>query len=312
VAERTPLVEFPQNGPEVERRIFLKLESLQPMGAFKMRGAYNKIAALPEEARRRGVITYSSGNHAQAVAWAARQFGIRAVIVMPRNSPLVKQRNTAALGAEIVLVGPASSERQGRAEELAAQHGYVMVPPFNDEHVIAGQATLALEILEDLPDTETVLAPVSGGGLLSGVAAALKLSRPEVKVIGVEPELAADAGESFRSGKIVRWAAEDTARTIADGLRTQAVGEIPFQHIRAYVDDMITVTEDDILEAMRRLVWRSHVVVEPSGAVAVAALLFHADRLPRSRNNVAVVSGGNVEPELLLAILAQPARAAAQ
>jgi threonine dehydratase len=310
VAPRTPLVEFPQNGPQVGRHIYLKLESLQPMGAFKLRGAYNKIAALPEEVRRRGVITYSSGNHAQAVAWAARAFGIRAVIVMPRSSPPVKQKNTAALGAEIVLVGPASSERQARAEELAAEHSYVMVPPFNDEDVIAGQATLALEILEDLPQAELVLAPVSGGGLLSGVATAIKLSRPEVKVVGVEPELAADAGVSFRTGRIVRWPAEDTSRTIADGLRTQAVGEIPFEHIRAYVDDMVTVSEDEIREAMRRLLWRAHVVAEPSGAVALAALLFHPERLPAARHAVAVVSGGNVEPEVLLSILAQPATVA--
>lgn len=226
-----------------------------------------------------------------------------AVIVMPRTSPAVKRQNVAALGGEVVLVGPASSERQQRAEELAAERGYIMVPPFNDEDIIAGQGTISLELLEDLPQVETVLAPISGGGLLSGVAAALKLTRPAVKVIGVEPELAADANQSFRAGRIVPWPAEDTTRTIADGLRTQAVGEIPFEHIRAYVDDMITVSEDEIREAMRLLLWKAHLVAEPSGAVALAGLLFHAHRLPRTRHNVAVISGGNVDPEVLLEVL---------
>lgn len=304
VAVRTPLLRYP--APPPERDIYLKLESLQPMGAFKLRGAYNKIAALPAEQRRRGVITYSSGNHAQAVAYAAREFGIPAVIVMPEAAPRVKRDNTAALGAQVVLVGPASSERQARAEQLAAEHGYVMVPPFNDEQVIAGQGTIALEILEELAEVETVVCPVSGGGLISGVATALKLSRPQVKVIGVEPELAADARASLRAGHIVAWPAEKTGRTIADGLRTQSVGPIPWEHIRRYVDDIITVSDDEMLAAIAELALRARLVAEPSGAASMAALLFHAQELPRTRRSVAIISGGNIEAELLRQAL-QPA-----
>src|SRR5216684_6874868 len=218
IAVRTPLFEW--TGPADQRKLFLKLENLQPIGAFKLRGAYNKVASLSEEDRKRGVISYSSGNHAQGVAYAARALGVKAVIVMPNNAPMIKREATAALGADIVLVGPGSIERQLKAEELAAQHGYVIVPPYNDEHIIAGQGTMGLEILEDLPDVETVLVPVGGGGMISGVATAIKLSKPSVKVIGVEPELAADAKASLRAGKIVQRPAGEVSQTIADGLRT--------------------------------------------------------------------------------------------
>src|SRR5271167_3609071 len=203
------------------RKLYLKPENLQPIGAFKLRGAYNKIASLSPEERNRGVITYSSGNHGQGVAYAARALGTKAIIVMPNNVPAIKREAAAAMGAEIVMVGPASLERQAKAEQLAAQHGYVIVPPFNDEKIIAGQGTMGLEILEDLPEVDTVLVPVGGGGMLSGVATAIKLSKPSVRIIGVEPELAADAQASFRAGKIVQSPAEQTSRTIADGLRTQ-------------------------------------------------------------------------------------------
>src|SRR5690348_1446409 len=195
----TKLVEFPLCA-EDPRRLLLKPENQQPIGAFKLRGAYNKIAALSEAERKKGVISYSSGNHAQGVAYAARALNTKAVIVMPNNAPQVKREATAKLGAEIVLVGPGSDERKIKAEELAAQHGYVIVPPYNDEHIIAGQGTVGLEILEELPEVETVLSPVGGGGLISGVAAAIKLTNPKVKVIGVEPELAADAQASLRQG----------------------------------------------------------------------------------------------------------------
>src|SRR6202161_56019 len=195
VATRTRLVEFLLCA-EDPRQLFLKPENQQPIGAFKLRGAYNKIASLSEEERKRGVITYSSGNHAQGVAYAARALGVKSIIVMPASAPAIKRQATAALGAEIVLVGPGSAERQLKAEELAAQHGYIIVPPYNDEKIIAGQGTIGLEILEDLPEVEAVFAPVGGGGLISGVAAAIKLTRPEVQVIGVEPELAADAQAS--------------------------------------------------------------------------------------------------------------------
>ncbi len=301
VATRTPLVPY-HHAPD--RRLFLKAESFQPIGSFKLRGAYNKIASLTDEERRRGVITYSSGNHAQGVAYAARAVGARAVIVMPRNAPPSKQEATAALGAEIVLVGPASSERKAKAEELAAQHGYVIVPPYNDETIIAGQGTIGLEILEDLPDVECVLVPIGGGGLISGIATALKLSRPQVKVVGVEPELAADAQASFRSGQIVEFSADQVSRTSADGLRTQSVGEINFAHMRAYVDEVVTVSEDEILASMRLLAVSAKVVAEPSGAVTFAAFHFHGQQLPPAQVTVAVISGGNVEPELLARVLA--------
>lgn len=287
------------------RRLYLKLENLQPIGAFKLRGAYNKIASLSEEERRRGVISYSSGNHAQGVAYAARALKTKAVIVMPGNAPAIKREATAALGAEIVPVGPGSLERQLKAEELAAQHGYIIVPPYNDEKIIAGQGTMGLEILEELPSVETVLVPVGGGGMISGVAAAIKLSKPSVKVIGVEPELAADAQASFRAGKLIDFPAEQVTQTIADGLRTQSIGPINFEHIRKYVDDIVTVSEDEIREAMRRLAANPKTVAEPSGAVAVAGFLFRADQLPRTTINVAVISGGNIDPAMLTEIRKQ-------
>ncbi len=308
IAMRTPLVraQFPGvSGHGQPREIWLKAESLQPIGAFKIRGAANKILQLSAEEIRRGVITYSSGNHAQGVAYAAREVGAMAVIVMPSNAPAIKRAATLALGAEIVEVGVASSERLEMAEKLVREHGYVVIPPYDDEQIIAGQATCGLEIVEDLPDVDLVLAPVSGGGLLSGVAAAVKQLRPEAKVFGVEPELAADTAESFRKGEIVTWAAELTSRTIADGLRTQSVGRRNFAHLQAFVDGILTVTEAEIRAAMRAIVGSARLTPEPSGAVAAAALLFHAEQLPAYRQAVAVVSGGNVDPRLLAEVLTE-------
>ena len=302
VALRTPLVPCPRG--EEDRLLYFKAENLQPTGAFKLRGAYNKVSSLSPDERRRGVVAHSSGNHAQAVAYAARSLGVRAVIVMPRGAPRVKLDATAAFGAEVVFVGGDSAERVLKAEELATEHGYVPVPPYDDETLIAGQGTVGLEILEDLPEVETVLVPVSGGGLISGVAAAMKLSRPGVRVIGVEPELAADARESLRTGTLVELPAEQVGRTIADGLRVRKLGYAPFEHISAFVDDIVAVSEDEILDAMRRMALRARLVAEPSGAVAFAAHLFHRDELPATRLNVAVVSGGNVEPQLLSQVLA--------
>jgi threonine dehydratase len=218
---------------------------------------------------------------------------------MPANAPAVKREATLALGAEIILVGPSSSERQAKAEALAAQHGYVIVPPYNDEKIIAGQGTMGLEILEDLPAVETVIVPVGGGGMISGIAAAIKLSRPKVIVIGAEPEFAADAQASLRAGKIVQFAPEQVTRTLADGLRTQSLGAINFEHIRQYVDDIVTVSEDEIQETTRWLSANPKTLAEPSGAVAVAAFLFHRAQLPETTINVAVISGGNIEPEVL-------------
>ena len=304
VALRTPLVPGPR-GRE-DRALYFKPESLQPTGAFKLRGAYNKISSLSPDERRRGVVAHSSGNHAQAVAYAARALGTRAVIVMPRNAPRVKLEATAVLGAEVVPVGADSGERVRRAGELAAEHGYVPVPPYDDEILIAGQGTIGPEILEDLPEVETVLVPVSGGGLISGIAAAIKLSRPDVRVIGVEPELAADARASMKSGRLVEFPAEQVGRTVADGLRVRRLGETPFEHVRAFVDDIVAVAEEEIIEAMRRLALRVRLVAEPSGAVTFAAYLFHRDELAASRRTVAVISGGNVEPRLLAEVLAGP------
>jgi threonine dehydratase len=297
IAVHTPLIEW--TSPTAPRKLFLKLENQQPIGAFKLRGAYNKVASLTDEERRRGVISYSSGNHAQGVAYAARALGAKAIIVMPGTAPKNKLEATAALGAEIVTVGPSSEERRLRAEQLAGEHGYVIVPPYNDEKIIAGQGTVALEILEDLPEVETVLVPVGGGGLISGVSAAIKLSHPKIKVIGVEPELAADAQASLRAGHIVAWPPEQVSRTIADGLRAQSIGAINFEHIRAYVDAIVTVTENEIREALHALTANPKTLAEPSGAVAAAAFLFHANDLPQTTINVAVISGGNIDPKLL-------------
>jgi threonine dehydratase len=308
VAVKTPLIEaaFPGlSGHGTDKRIWLKAESLQPIGAFKIRGAANKILQLTPEEIARGVITYSSGNHAQGVAYAARHVGAKAVIVMPSNAPAIKRAATLAMGAEVVDVGLASSERLAVAEELVRKHGYVVIPPYDDEQIIAGQATCGLEIIESLPDIDLVLAPVSGGGLLSGVAAAVKLLSPRTKVIGVEPELAGDTAESFLTGSIISWPAELTSRTIADGLRTQSVGERNFAHIQAFVDGIVTVTEAEIRATMRAIVAATRLIPEPSGAVATAALLFHAGELPAYKRAVAVVSGGNVSPAMLAEVLTE-------
>ncbi|HUA96766.1 MAG TPA: threonine/serine dehydratase [Terracidiphilus sp.] len=303
VAVKTPLVRAPLGGSGGS--IWLKAESLQPIGAFKIRGAANKILQLAPEEIRRGVITYSSGNHAQAVAYVARTLGARAVIVMPSNAPPIKRAATLALGAAVVDVGVASSERLARAEELVREHGYVVVPPYDDREIIAGQATCGLEIVEEMPDADLVLSPVSGGGLLSGVAAAVKQLSPATKVFGVEPELAADAAESYRTGRLTTWPAELTSRTIADGLRTQSVGVRNFAHIRAFVDGIVTVTEAEIRAAMRAIVSTTRLVPEPSGAVTAAALLFHAGELPAYRKAAAILSGGNVDPALLAEVLTE-------
>ena len=308
IAVKTPLVEaaFPGlSGWGTGKRIWLKAESLQPIGSFKLRGASNKILQLTAEEIARGVITYSSGNHAQGVAYAAREVGAKAVIVMPSNAPAIKRAATLALGAEIVEVGVASNDRLAKSDELVRKHGYVVIPPYDDEQIIAGQATCGLEIAEALPDVDLVLAPVSGGGLLGGVATGVKRLLPSARVFGVEPELAGDTAESFRTGKIVTWGAELTSRTIADGLRTQSVGIRNFAHIQEFVEGIVTVTEAEIRAAMRAIVAATHLVPEPSGAVAAAALLFHGAELPSYQKAVAVVSGGNVDPAMLAEILGE-------
>ncbi len=302
IAVRTPLVlcKLPD-----DQQIFIKPENLQPIGSFKLRGAYNKISSLTPEERKRGVVAHSSGNHAQGVAFAARALGVKATIVMPSTAPKVKLDATRALGAEVVLVGPASEDRIKKAEELEHELGLVAVPPYNDEKIIAGQGTIGLEILEDMADVELVLAPVGGGGLISGVATAIKESNPKVKIIGVEPEFAADAQASLRAGKIQSISGESALRTAADGLRSQSIGEINFEHIRKYVDDIVTVSEDEIRLAMRRLLFSGRVLAEPSGAVTTAAAMFHADEFPVSARTVAVLTGGNIEPQLFSDMLLQ-------
>lgn len=301
VALRTPL----QRVSFREGEIYLKPEGLQPIGSFKLRGAYNKIATFSSGQRDRGVIAYSSGNHAQGVAYAARAMGCHATIVMPDNSPQLKLEKTRALGAEIVIVGPSSDERRARAEELAQQKGYALVPPYDDEAIIAGQGTMGLEILADLSDATTVLVCVGGGGMISGIAAAVKNMRPSPKVYGVESELGAKAKASFEAGKRLTFRAEETTRTIADGLRTQSVGECNFEHIQRYVDGFVSVSEDEIREAVRRLAFDAHLIAEPSGAVPLAAALFHRNDFPSAGKTVAIVSGGNIAPEMLKQILTE-------
>jgi threonine dehydratase len=300
---------------ELPFALYIKAESEQPIGSFKLRGAYNRIAQLSAEELARGVITYSSGNHAQGVAYAARALGARAVIVMPRDAPAVKIEATRALGAEVVLVGPASSERKAKAEELAAAHGYTIIPPYDDPAIIAGQGTCGLEILEQLGaaphDDVVVLSPVSGGGLLGGISTAIKLAcaslRAEgaldpagapIQVWGAEPELAADAKESFDTRTLVEWPAAKTTRTISDGLRTQSLGALNFDHILRFVDGIVTVTEDEIVAAMQVMLAATGLVAEPSGAVTLAAALYHHAELPKCARMVAVLSGGNIEPGL--------------
>jgi threonine dehydratase len=302
VAVHTPLVRYFGAGTANEE-LYFKPESLQPIGSFKLRGAYNKIASLTAQERGRGVITYSSGNHAQGVAYAARSLGARAVIVMPRTAPQVKIEATAALGAEIVYVGSGSDERREKALELAASHGYVVIPPYDDLHIIAGQGTAGLEILEDLPGVELVLVPVGGGGLSSGVAAALKLSGNRAKVIGVEPALANDAQQSLRVGHVVQIAAEDAASTVADGLRTQSIGAANFEHLTKYLDGVIAVSEDEIRRAMRQIITGARLMAEPSGAVTMAAWMYHRSELPVSAKTVAIISGGNADPKQVAEVL---------
>jgi threonine dehydratase len=305
IALRTPLIAF--GAPDA--RWFLKAESLQPIGAFKLRGAYTAVASLSPEERDRGVITYSSGNHAQGVARAARLLGAPAVIVMPSDAPRIKRERVEADGAEVVIVGTASDERQRVAESIAAERSLSIVPPFDDDRIIRGQGTIGLELAEDVADLGVVLVPIGGGGLASGVATAVKAMRPDVRVIGVEPELAADARDSLALGEIVRWPAELVSRTIADGTRTQALGNRTFAHLQAHLDGIVTVSETEIAAAVRLASERSRLVVEPSGALSIAALAFHARELGLGEvrgSVVAIVSGGNIDPERYLEFLSAP------
>lgn len=292
---RTPLVPVPWG--DSARPLWVKLENLQPIGAFKVRGAFNAIARLDDAARARGVVAYSSGNHAQAVAYAAAKYRTAAHIVMPEETPRVKIDATRAHGAEVVLCGAGRRERV--ADEVLARTGGVLIPPFDHPDVIAGQGTIGLELAEDLPDVANVVVPVSGGGLSSGIGTAIKALCPEARVYGVEPELAADTAESLRAGHRVDWPIEQRNRTIADGLRSQP-SELTFAHLQRVLDGLITVSENQIRDAMRELAWKAHQVAEPSGAVALAA--YRNAALPPGPTAV-VLSGGNVEPALLREVL---------
>ena len=311
---------------------WLKAENLQPIGAFKIRGAYNALSQLSPSERAAGVVSHSSGNHAQGVARAARLLGIRAVIVMPSDAPAIKVAGVRADGADIDMVGPDSEERIARADELAKRHGMALVPSFDDTRIVAGQGTVGLEIVSQLREMDrprqagprsgrsrvaeweaarprplTVLVPIGGGGLSAGVCIAVKGLRPEATVIGVEPELAADAADSMRQGRIVRWDPELTGRTIADGVRTSALGRIPFAHLHRLLDDIVTVSEDDIKIAMLEAARRARIVAEPSGALPIAAYLRHRQKLPSSGDIVMVVSGGNVDPDQYRRLLEEAA-----
>jgi len=299
VAKVTPLLDV---SSVAGRPLWLKCESMQPGGAFKIRGAYNMVAQLSEEERRRGVITYSSGNHGQAVAIAARALGAPAVVVMPTTAPKIKSDGASGFGAEVMFEGTTSLHRRAKAEEIAAARGLTMVPPFDHPWIIAGQGTLGLEILEQCRDLGTVLVPIGGGGLISGVSTAVKALCPHARVVGVEPELAADAQESLREGRIVTWPAADVTRTICDGVRTQALGELTFATIEALVDEIVTVSEDAVLEAMRWLALEAKLLVEPTAALTLAAL--RAGAVVADGPIVLVISGGNVDPALAASVLA--------
>jgi threo-3-hydroxy-L-aspartate ammonia-lyase len=291
IARRTPLVYIEELGAH------LKLESEQPMGAFKIRGAYNAIRKLPDAARRRGVITYSSGNHGQAVAYAAKHFGIRAVVTMPETAPAVKVEGVKKWGGEVVIAGRTSEDRRIEAEAIAQRDGLAVVPPFDHPDIVAGQATLALEIVEQLPEVETVVVPVGGGGLISGIVTGLSAAGRTAAVWGVEPAGAPKLYRSLAAGRVVRL---ERTGSIADGLITLNVGSVPFAELTRERDRIrgVVLVDDDSIRAAVQFLWRtSRLAVEPSGAATTAALL--AGAVPRGRMTVLVVSGGNVDPSLL-------------
>lgn len=304
VAVRTPLLPVPDLAARIQQgtppRLELKLENLQRAGAFKFRGAWTYLSHLEDARLAQGVITYSSGNHARALAQAAHLRGVPATVVMPTNAPPVKKEGPERLDARVVLEGTTSEERRQRAEAIAQDEGLTMVPPFDDPRIIAGQGTAALEVLEDRPDVDLFLAPIGGGGLLAGSAAAIKGSHPEARVVGVEPEGAAAMHSSLQAGHPVTL---DTVDTIADGLRPVRVGDLTLRHAQEQVDEVVTVSDDAIRNAARHLFNETHLVVEYSGAASLAALLQGAVNLDHVRSAVCLVSGGNLDPGLVPDIL---------
>ncbi len=310
----TPLLPFGPPAPGDRRghpRTWIKPEMLQPIGAFKLRGAWHAVSSLGSDERARGVVAHSSGNHAQGVARAARLLGVSAVIVMPEDAPAVKVAGVRADGAEIVTVGPASDERVAAAERLVRERDLVLIPAYDHPAIIAGQGTCGLEIVEQLAELGhadeqlTVLVPIGGGGFAAGVATAVKALRPDARVLGVEPELAADAAESLRTGTLVRWGPERVNRTVADGMRTSSLGALTFRHLQARLDGVVTVSERDITRAMVRTARDARLVVEPSGATTLAARLFAPDLEAAPGHVVAILSGGNVDAARYAELIAE-------
>lgn len=290
IAVRTPLLPADQLSAELGVPVLVKPEMLQRGGAFKLRGAYTFLAGMSAEARAKGVIAPSSGNHAQAVALAAKIFGVPATVVMPTTVSPAKRAGAERLGAEVVLAGTTTDHRMTRAQELAAERGQTIVPPYDDATIIAGQGTVGLEIVEDYPEVRAVLVPVGGGGLSAGVAAAVKLLRPDVRVIGVEPEGAPKLSRARAAGHPVQL---ERTSSIADGLLAVRVGDQPFAHHERFLDDVVTVSDGAIRCAMRHLLDRLKLVAEPSGAITIAALM--EKKVVPDGGVVAVLSGGNIE-----------------
>jgi threonine dehydratase len=299
VVNKTPLLSSRTFNDLTGNEVYFKAENFQRIGAFKFRGAYNAIASLSEEQRRRGVIAHSSGNHAQGVALASKLFGMKAVIVMPHNSVKNKVEATKSYGAEIIFCPDSTDDRERVTNDLIQKHGYTLIHPYANEKLIAGQGTVVLEIFQEIKDLDYLFIPVGGGGLISGCAIAAKNLFPNVKVIGVETEGANDCYQSFREKRIVKL---KSCNTIADGMRTLLVGEINFAIIQQYVDDVMTIKDDDIFPMMKFFLERMKIVVEPTGAVAPAAVMINVMKL-QGKKICAIISGGNVDPELLKKIL---------
>ena len=289
VITKTKLIHSSIFSNETGNEVYIKPENLQRTGAFKIRGAYNKIAKLTEEEKKRGVIAASAGNHAQGVALAAQKLGIKAVIVMPKHTPLIKVEATRRYGAEVILTGEVYDEAYEYAKKLQEKEGYTFVHPFNDEDVIEGQGTLALEVLEELPDADIILVPIGGGGLISGIASAAKLKNPLIKIIGVEPEGAASALEARKSHHVVEL---DEANTIADGTAVKKIGDITFDYIEKYVDDIVTVSDYELMAAFLVLVEKHKIVAENSGILAVAGL---KKLNVTGKKIISIISGGNID-----------------
>jgi len=299
-AYRTPVVTSRTFDEIAGCRVFFKCENLQRGGAFKFRGAYNALSQLTPGQRQRGVVAFSSGNHAQGLALAARVLGIPATVVMPSDAPQIKVEATRGYGADIVLYERLAGDREAIARQLADERGLTVIPPFDHPHIIAGQGTAAMELFQDVPDLDVLITPVGGGGLISGCATAAKAMRPGVRVIGVETEPANDAWQSLRTGKRVTIAPPDT---IADGIRTTSLGVITFEIMRKLVDEIVLVTDADVIEAMRFMLLRMKLLAEPTGAVPIAALMAHkVDGIAGKRVGV-IVSGGNADPATLVRIL---------